>query len=200
MRLCVGTSNTGKFYEVCGALSGLGLDLVRASDCGVTAAPDEHGDSYAENALLKARWYGERSGIATVADDSGIVVDALSEELGIHTRRWGVGPDASDAEWVAFFLRRMEREENRRARFVCVIGYVDENGMEHTFEGTCDGVITRALEAPIVPGLPLSSCFQPDGSSLVYSAMKAEQKNSTSHRGKALFALRQHLAKHLRVP
>ena len=197
MRLLAGTSNVGKIREIHDALRGLPLTILTPADARIFDAPHEHGSTYVENALLKARWYRERSGLPTIADDSGIIIDALAGELGVHTRRWGAGAEATDAEWIAHFLRRMEAEQNRSARFICAIAYVDGQGRDHCFEGTCEGTITHALEAPILPGLPLSSCFKPDGSSLVYSAMKPEQKNSTSHRGRALARLQEYLASSL---
>lgn len=197
MQLLAGTANIGKVREIRDALRGLPLTILTPPEVRIADAPHEHGSTYAENALLKARWYNERSGLPTIADDSGIIIDALAGELGVHTRRWGAGAEATDAEWIAYFLHRMEAEHNRRARFLCAIAYIDDQGRDHCFEGTCEGTITHALEAPILPGLPLSSCFKPDGSSLVYSAMNSEQKNSTSHRGRALSRLQEHLASSL---
>jgi len=139
------------------------------------------------------RRFAFHDGLPTVADDSGIIVEALKDELGLHTRRWGAGPEATDAEWIAYFLERMKEEENKRAAFVCVLAYVDPLGATYTFEGRCEGIITPTLEADYLPGLPISACFRPEGFSRVFSALSIEQKNSTSHRGKAAHALRKHL-------
>lgn len=195
MKLLLGTSNEGKIIEIREALAGLGLDIKTPEDVGIEESPREHGDTFETNALEKARFYFERAKIPTLADDSGIIVEALQSELGIHTRRWGAGPGATDKEWIDYFLKRMEKEKNKRARFVCVMAFIDESGKEHLFEGTCDGVITETLEAEYFPGLPISGCFRPDGHGAVYSAMSIEQKNSTSHRGKALKKVLKHLQK-----
>lgn len=197
MRLLIGTSNPGKILEIHDALGGLPLTLLQPSDVSISDTPHEHGSTYGENALLKARWYQRHSGLPTIADDSGIVVDALAEELGVQTRRWGAGADATDDAWIAHFLKRMEGESNRRARFVCAIAYIGSDGSTHLFEGVCEGSITLALEAPILPGLPLSSCFLPDGADKVQSAMSVDEKNRWSHRGRALHKLREHLASEL---
>ncbi len=186
MNLLLSTSNAGKIIEMTEVLSTLPITLKTPRDYGITETPHEHGTTYQENVLLKARFYYEKTKIPCVSDDSGIVVEALHDELGVYTRRWGAGPDASDEEWIAYFLERMAQEENKRARFVCCLAYLDANGSEHLFEGTCDGVITPTLEASYLPGLPISACFKPDGFPCVYSAMSIEQKNSTSHRGKAV--------------
>jgi XTP/dITP diphosphohydrolase len=186
MDLLIGTKNKGKVIEISEALSGMDIRCIGAHDAGILEEPVETGATFEENALQKARFYYQRSGLPTLADDSGIIVEALQSELGIHTRRWGAGADATDEEWITFFLNRMKRESNKRARFVCVLAYIDEEGKEFLFEGRCDGVITESLEAEYLPGLPISGCFKPYGYDCVYSAMKVEQKNSTSHRGRAV--------------
>ena len=196
MRLLVGTGNQGKFIEIGEALRSPGLELVLAEASQVRAMPPEEGVTFADNALLKARYYAKQSGLPTIADDSGIIVDALKDELGIHTRRWGAGAAASDSEWITYFLRRLEREKNRHARFVCAIAYVDPKSRAHVFEGTCTGVITPTLEAAYLPGLPISACFKPKGYDRVYAALSIEEKNSVSHRGRALQKLASHLASH----
>lgn len=198
MRLLLGTTNTGKIIEIREALHALPLTLLTPADVKISGSPHEHGTTYAENAEIKSRFFFDASGIPSMADDSGIIVDALSGELGIHTRRWGAGPEATDAEWIAYFLKRMESESNRRARFVCAIAYTDANGDTHHFEGACDGMITPALEATYLKGLPISACFKPDGFDAVYSALSVEQKNSTSHRGRALRSFKDFLHEALR--
>jgi XTP/dITP diphosphohydrolase len=186
MRLLLGTHNAGKRTEMREALSNCGCIFLEPEEMGILDAPAETGTTFAENAIAKSRFFFERSKLPSVSDDSGIIVEALANELGIHTRRWGAGADATDAEWIEHFLRRMEQEENRRARFVCAIAFSDGTGATHLFEGSCDGVITPTLEAEYLSGLPISACFRPDGFEQVYSALSIEQKNSTSHRGKAL--------------
>jgi XTP/dITP diphosphohydrolase len=193
MRLLAGTNNKGKLIEIRESLAGLPIELVGPGDIGIQSEPHEHGTTFTENALIKARHFHELSRLPTMADDSGIVVDALAGELGIATRRWGAGPKATDKEWIEYFLKRMASEKNKRATFVCCIAYIDPKGEEHIFNGACSGIITDTLEADFLPGLPISACFRPDGYSVVYSAMKVEQKNSTSHRGRALAALREFL-------
>lgn len=193
MKLLIGTKNRGKIIEISEALSRLSIACIDPHSIGIAEDPEETGSTFAENAIQKARYYREHSGLPTLADDSGIIVEALQRELGIHTRRWGAGPKASDDEWITYFLDRMHKECNKRARFVCVLAYIDEHGKEHLFEGTCDGLITETLEADYLPGLPISACFKPNGFNCVYSAMNIEQKNSTSHRGRAMEKFREFL-------
>lgn len=198
MKLLIGTNNEGKVIEIAEALSGLPLEILSPIDLSIHETPEETGNTFEDNALQKARFYFELSKLPTLADDSGIIVEALKDELGIHTRRWGAGPQANDEKWISYFLESMRKEENKRAHFHCTLAYIDEKGDEHLFEGTCDGVITDELEASYLPGLPISACFRPDGFSAVYSGLSIEQKNSTSHRGRAVKRFRNFLALHVR--
>lgn len=195
MKLLIGTNNRGKIVEISEVLEGLSVEIATPEELGITDAPEETGATFRENAMQKARFYHERSGLPTAADDSGIIVEALEHELGIHTRRWGSGPLASDAEWIDYFLERMKREPDKRARFVCALAYIDEHGTPHVFEGSCVGTITESLEASYLPGLPISACFKPDGFDRVFSALSVAQKNAVSHRGRAAAQLREFLSR-----
>lgn len=194
MKLVVGSGNPGKIIEIGHALEGLNVDIVSAGQLGIHGEPVEDGGSYAENARIKAEFYGRLSNLPTMADDSGIIVEALGDELGVDTRYWGEGAEATDEQWIAAFLKRMEHETNRRARFVCTIAYRTPEGDLSFFEGHCDGEIARSVEAQYLPRLPISGCFRPDGCEKVYSALSPAEKNIVSHRGKALHLLRAHLA------
>ena len=187
MQILLATTNPGKRNEMISAfgelenIEFLTLDQLGLQDLEVI----EDGNSYQENALIKAKAYFSAAEIPTIAEDSGIEIEALSSELGIHTRRWGAGPEASDQEWLDFFMNRMVKEDNRDARFVSHAVYIDP---EHQFscEGECRGIITKNIAGPIPKGIPLSSVFQPLGEEKVYSAMDEEHKNSLSHRGWAI--------------
>ena len=163
------------------------------ADLGVFEQPSEDFDTLRENALHKARFYRGRGGLATIAEDTGLFVEAISDELGVKTRRWGAGPDATDAEWLAHFLARMEPHANRAAKFVAVVAYIDAEGNESVFEGEARGQILREPRAEYLPGLPVSSVFLPDGYDRVFSALTHEEKNALSHRGKALKLFLEHL-------
>lgn len=194
MDLLIATTNEGKVIEIREALSDLPLTLLSLKDLPtLPSRPEEVGETLEENAILKARYYFARTRLPLITDDSGIRVEALEGDLGMHTRRWGAGPEASDAEWIETFLERMAHEECRNACFTCVIAFVDAAGNLQTFEGTCEGEITSSLEAPYLPGLPISACFRPLGHSKVFSALSPAEKNDVSHRGRALRLLRTHL-------
>lgn len=194
MNLLIGTNNAGKINEVHALLHDLPVNVVTPLELHLQINPDETGNTYAENALIKARdFFTHSHGLPTVTEDAGIVVDALPGELGIHTRRWGLGPSVTDHEWITYFLQRMDGLQNRRATFFSVVAFLDADSKEHLFEGKCAGTITETLETEIPLGLPFDACFRPDGFDIVYGALTREEKNSISHRGKALMGFRHYL-------
>lgn len=155
--------------------------------------------NFDENALKKARFFASKTGFMTVGEDSGIIVDTLKDELGVKTRRWGAGESALDEEWLEFFMKRMEREANRAAKFLCSAYLADgEDGVfakrGRFFRGETRGVIADRIMAAVLPGIPLSSVFIPDGSDKVYAALSLAEKNKVSHRGKVMAELRDFLA------
>ncbi|MBU1151658.1 non-canonical purine NTP pyrophosphatase [Patescibacteria group bacterium] len=192
-KLLIATKNPGKFREIGEGLDGLGFEFLFLGDMDVEDGDFvEDGKNFRENAFKKASYYGNKLGMMTFGEDSGIFVEALGDELGVQTRRWGAGEAVSDEEWLEYFLRRMEGEENRLARFVCA-GCLFDGGVLGEFEGQTRGEISQEILAPILPGIPLSSCFIMDGADKVYAAMSAEEKNKGSHRGKVLAQVREHL-------
>lgn len=184
MDILIATKNPGKFKEISEFMKGLKLQFVSLSDLGIEHDYPEEGLTFEENALGKARFYSGLTGLPALADDSGIFINALADELGVKTRRWGAGEKASDEEWLAHFMERMSSESDRRAKFVCAAAFVSPNE-ELLFMGETVGQITDQLETAVYPGIPLSSVFKPEGSDKVYSLLSPEEKNKISHRGKA---------------
>lgn len=184
MKVLIATHNPGKFDEIRGFLKGFSWEVVSLENLGIHEEFVEQADSFEENALGKARFYRELSGLPTFADDSGIFVEALKGELGVKTRRWGAGEQASDEEWLSFFLKRMEREENRRAHFICAAAYSAPDE-ERVCLGDTVGTLCLEAQVPLKAGIPLSSVFLPEGCAKVYAALSLEEKNALSHRGKA---------------
>lgn len=188
--LLIATKNPGKFSEITEIFSGVPFKLVFLG--GLNVSDDdfiEDGETFAQNAYKKARYFADKLKMPTLAEDSGILVDALGDELGVKTRRWGAGEGASDEEWIEYFMKKMEGEVSRGAKFVCSACFLDGE-VERFFEGETRGVITEKLMAPIMRGLPLSSCFLPEGCEKVYAALEEKEKNRVSHRGKAIRAIR----------
>lgn len=197
-KLLIATLNPGKFHEICHILNCPHCECISIKDLqaqGVEVRTDfvEEGSSHQEIAYKKAKFYYDQLKMTTLADDSGILVDALGVELGVHTRRWGAGEKATDEEWLKYFLKVMEpvADEQRTARFVCCVCLFEENGESNIFIGETEGVIKREPQAPLRPGLPLSSVFVPKGYTQVYSEMPIEEKNKVSHRAKAMRAVKE---------
>jgi XTP/dITP diphosphohydrolase len=214
-RLLIATSNPGKYREIMEVMHDLPCEIYSSLDLKLNNEIEEDGITYEDNAIKKARHYlaqvGDNSQIVTsevagcqgrgidfvLAEDSGIVVDTLSGDLGVKTRRWGAGKKASDEEWIEYFLKTLAGvpDEKRTARFVCFAVVMNSSGGIEVFEGVTEGLITRDLEAPLYKGLPISSCFRPEGFSKVYAALTVEEKNQVSHRGKAMHAVKAYLQK-----
>lgn len=195
MQLLIATKNPGKFHEIKEALHGLSYEFVDLAKLRITNDCEEGFDSYEDNALAKARYYHKLSGLLTIADDSGIQVDALSGQLGVRTRRFA-GKDATDEAWLDYFFASMNNvpEHKRGATFVCCIALFGIR-VSKVFRGKTRGTISYALEAPIVSGIPLSSCFRPEGYDKVYSAMSVQEKLRVSHRGKAALQLKEYFTR-----
>lgn len=197
--LLIATGNHGKFREIFSVLAGVPYVLRSLSDLNLSANCDEKGATFAEIAEYKARHFAAFGNYITLAEDSGIFVDALPGELGIYTRRWGAPYTGStDEEWIAYFLQRMKGASrvHRTAKFVCAACVV-RDGIATIFTGETVGFITDDLQAPIQKGLPLSSCFIPDGYTKVYAALSLQEKAAVSHRGKAFSAVKIFLLQHL---
>ncbi|MBU1446367.1 non-canonical purine NTP pyrophosphatase [Patescibacteria group bacterium] len=200
-RLLIATTNLGKFGEIEEVLGDLNLDLFHLKNPDISSLIlddnfEETGETFEENSKLKAMHYGNLTGFPTIGEDSGIIVDALKGELGVKTRRWGAGPNASDKEWIEYFMNVMENvpEKNRTARFICCASFL-HNDKISTFRGETEGIITHQLQAPIKPGIPLSSCFIPISKTKVYAALNEKEKNQISHRGKAFHEMKDFIAK-----
>lgn len=198
MELLIATKNPGKAAEIREIFEGLEgqFKLLSLLDFDVSEDFLEDENSFEKNALGKAQFFFDLLGIPAMADDSGILVEALKGELGVKTRRWGAGERATDEEWMEYFLRRMDGEENREARFVCAAAFVSDEHQK-VFLGETMGHLERELKAPLHPGIPLSSLFVPEGHEEVYSALPIDQKNAVSHRGKAFQELKNFLTQSL---
>lgn len=202
MKLLIATKNPGKFTEISEILGSLPIQLLSLADLKVYADVEEHGLTHEENAILKVCYFFEKRKIPTLGEDSGIYIDAFPGELGVQTRRWGGLANATDREWVEYFLEKMKKLplEKRTARFVCHVALIlDEKSFEDPFlfAGETYGMITETLEAPMKPGIPISSCFRPEGFKKVYAALTLEEKNKVSHRGKAITKVRDFLKENL---
>ncbi len=185
-KLLIASQNPGKFAEISEHLAKTGIDLVSLHDLNITQDYEETGTTFEENAVAKARFYHQLSGLPTLADDSGLSVDALNGEPGIHSRRWP-GYAASDQELLDMLMSKLESTplEDRTAKFRTVTAIVDEQNM-WIGQGQIAGTILEKPASEIEEGLPFSCVFQPDGYNKVFSQLTNQEKNSISHRGHAI--------------
>ncbi|MBU0490590.1 MAG: RdgB/HAM1 family non-canonical purine NTP pyrophosphatase [Chloroflexi bacterium] len=188
-RLLVATNNLHKLDEYRDILAGLPLDLITLADVGINADVPETGDTFEANAVQKAAAYARMSGLLTLADDSGLVVDALGGEPGVYSARWG-GRDMPYPERH----RRLQQLladvpwAQRKARFVCVIALVAPGGSARTVEGVCEGFI--AHEPRGTGGFGYDPMFYLPEYDCTMAELPAEVKNRISHRGRAGAAAR----------
>ena len=182
-RLAVASKNPDKIKEIEEVLGQIGLadEIVQGLDW-----PDveETGETLAENALIKARAVVQATGLPAIADDTGLEVEALGGEPGVHTARFA-GPDATYDENVALMLEVMEGVSDRAARFRTVVALVFPDGVEVVAEGSVEGVITKSRRGS--SGFGYDPVFEVEGRTL--AEMTPEEKNQLSHRARAIRGL-----------
>ncbi len=191
-KVVLATGNAGKAGELSALLQGLGMEIVLQTSLGVTEA-DETGQTFVENAILKARNAAAQTGLPAIADDSGLEVDALGGQPGIHSARYA-GPGADDGANLQKLLKALEQvpEAERGARFRCVLVY-----MRHAQDPApliCEGIWEgRVLTAPRGSnGFGYDPVFLVPERSCSSAELSPEDKNRLSHRGKALSRLAAH--------
>lgn len=191
-RLLIGSANPGKQREYRELLAGLDLELITPSDLDpVPQEPEETGTTFAANASHKARVYAVASGLRTVADDSGLEVDALRGAPGLRSRRF-FGDDASATERNTRLLALLEGVETRGARFVCVTALAWPDGRVELFDGEVRGEIGLAPRGE--HGFGYDPLFVITGDGRTMAELPADEKHRISHRGLAVAKLRAYLS------
>ncbi|MGI5921570.1 MAG: XTP/dITP diphosphatase [Syntrophomonadaceae bacterium] len=184
-KLLLATRNKHKKQELQEILSDLNLEIVTLEDIEPLPEVEEDGQTFTANAIKKARITASLSGMITLADDSGLVVDALDGKPGVYSARFA-GEHATDEENNRKLLKMLKNvpEPQRTARFQCVIAISSPEGKIATVEGSCEGRI--ALKPSGQGGFGYDPLFIPAGEERSFAMLSAEQKNRISHRGKAL--------------
>lgn len=185
--LVLASHNRAKVAELRRILAGLDIGLLDAAEAGLPDV-EETGQTFAENALIKARAARNHSGLPSLADDSGLVVDALGGEPGVRSARYA-GRQGDDAANLALVLERTAGRGDRRARFVCVAALAAPDGREWTAEGVLEGTLTDRPRG--ANGFGYDPIFQPLGGSRTTAEMAPEEKDAISHRGRAFRRIRQ---------
>lgn len=184
-KLLIATHNRGKVEEYRQLLQGLPVDLVSLDDLGITEDVDETGSTFRENAWLKAHAYSSLGGILTLSDDSGLEVDALTGQPGVHSARYGGDACNSDEDRVALLLSNMLGIpwERRTARFQCFIAICEPGGQELSVVGSVAGMIQ--YEPRGSGGFGYDPVFYLPSFGHTISELSMEEKNRISHRGDA---------------
>jgi XTP/dITP diphosphohydrolase len=187
-RLLLGTRNAGKVIELRALLRGLDVELQSVSDLADPPPdPPEAAPTYAENAIFKALAYARATGLETIADDSGLEVDALGGAPGVRSRRF-FGADASPAERNRMLLGLLDGVTDRTARFVAVIALAQPDGRIQTFDGEVRGEIAESPRGEDGFGYDPVFVIAEDGRTM--AEVPRDEKNAISHRGLAAAKLR----------
>ena len=189
-RAVVATRNQHKMRELDEILDALELVVLPES----IELPAEDGQTFADNALAKARAAHDATGMAAIADDSGIEARALGGRPGVRSARYA-GPEAGDEENLERLLRDLAGAADRSVAYVCVLAHVDERGAEHLFEGRCSGQLAREPRGS--GGFGYDPAFVPDdtgpGDLRTMAELAPDEKHAISHRGRAARLLAEHL-------
>jgi XTP/dITP diphosphohydrolase len=199
-KILVATHNFGKVAEYADMLSDLDIDWLSLEDIGMIQKVEETGSTFVENAHLKAAGYARMTGLLTLADDSGLVVDALDGAPGINTARYG-GPGLSIKGRYMYLLSQLEGvpPQERSARFVCVIALAGADGqILATADGKVEGFI--ALEPFGGGGFGYDPVFYLPDKACTMAELPRQVKHSLSHRGQALRAVEPQLKALLAPP
>lgn len=192
--LLLGTRNPGKVREIESILRGSGWSFSSLQSFPGVDTPAESAATYADNAILKARFYAVATGMCALADDSGLEVEALAGAPGVFSARYA-GANASDADRRALLLSQIATipDENRRARFVAVVAISDaRGGVQNVSEGICEGTIILSPRGD--GGFGYDPLFVPDGYNQTFAELSEGVKNLISHRARALMKTRDFLS------
>ncbi len=190
--LVIATRNRAKSSEIRALLRDFPVEIKDVSDFGPLPEPVEDGRTFDENAYKKALFTAKVLGLPALADDSGLEVEALGGEPGIHSARYA-GDKATDAENIRKLLEAMEGVTNRKARFVCVLSLAVPTGPALTYEAACEGEITTEPRGTQGFGYDPVFLYPPAGKT--FAEMEPEEKAAVSHRGRALREFREEFDK-----
>lgn len=181
--IVIATRNKGKTAEIRDLLKGFPVEIKNLDDFGPIPEVEEDGDTFDENAYKKASFTARVLGIPALADDSGLIVEALDGAPGVHSARYA-GENASDRERCQKLLAAMDGTENRKAAFACVISIAVPSGPALTYEGRCEGTITQAPRG--ANGFGYDPIFFYPSLGKTFAELTRQEKSHVSHRGKAL--------------
>ena len=188
-QILIATQNKGKLIEIKALLDDVHLELVTPDMTGIRLTVEEDGLTYQENAEKKARAYADASGLLSVADDSGLEVEALDGQPGLHSARFSSKPGATDADRRSYLLKLLTAYPKPwMAQFRCIAAVHDPEGALHFSEGVCPGMIIPEERGEY--GFGYDPIFQVNGSDKTMAELSMEEKNCLSHRARAITAIK----------
>ena len=185
MTIYFATHNQNKVKEIAKLLP-KGMELRSLDDLGLHEDIPETANTIEGNSLMKTEYVFNKHGVACFGDDTGLEVDALNGEPGVLSARFA-GPQKNSEDNMHLLMSKLKGSQNRSARFKTVITFIDEEGTSTQFTGIAEGTIT--LKKSGNEGFGYDPIFQPEGYSITFAEMSAEEKNKISHRGKAFTQL-----------
>lgn len=195
MKIAAATNNKHKVFELTALFEGTDTELVTLREIGFTDEIIEDGSTFLENARIKAMAVHKATGLASIADDSGLCVDALGGEPGIYSARYASedGENSDDIKNNEKLLSKLSEipENERTARFVSALCFIDADGSEVSAIGKCEGIITR--EARGEGGFGYDPLFFFPGFGKTFGELSSEEKNQVSHRANAVKILKEKL-------
>ena len=194
MKMVLASKNPHKLTEMAAILSQLGVEVVLESDVGVDVEVEETGETFEENAALKAAAVMEAAGLPAIADDSGLCVTALGGGPGVYSARYG-GEGLSDTQRYQLVLNGLSGQLDRSAKFVSCICCAFPNGDKVEARGECPGLITYSPRGE--DGFGYDPVFLVPETRKTFAQMTAQEKNAISHRGVALQKFKVELEKYL---
>ena len=194
MKVVLASKNAHKLQELQDILSAQGVEVILESAAGVDVEVKETGTTFEENSLLKARAVMEASGLPAIADDSGLMVDALNGAPGVSSARYG-GPGLDDAGRYRLLLENMRGVLDRKCRFVSAITLCMPSGDIVTARGECPGTLAYAPQGE--NGFGYDPIFFVPEKKKTFAQLTAEEKNAISHRGRALQLFQEKLSAYL---
>ena len=185
LRLLLASNNRGKLVEIKDLLKDLDIDLVMPSQLGLTLKVKETGQSYAENSTLKGQAFSQSTGLLTLADDSGLEVEALHGLPGIRSARFAPQPDATDADRRAYLLLQLQTKPHPwHAKFCCVVALVSPDGHTDFAQGECPGEIISQERGHF--GFGYDPIFFVPSMGKTMAELSMAEKNQISHRARAI--------------
>lgn len=187
--LIIASNNKGKIKEYKFILEPLGFNVLSQSEAGIDIEVDETGTTFEENSLLKAKAIYEITHKNVIADDSGLEISYLNNEPGVYSARYkGIKTPEERNEYV---LEHLKNAEDRSARFICTICYIDSSGHEEMFKGIWNGTIAESMSGK--NGFGYDPIFIGEGQKVTTANLSEEEKNKISHRARATKLLLEYL-------